>query len=1107
MQTSLQTAQHQGYYRFPTLHNDQVVFTCEDDLWRVPLAGGAAVRLTANLGKISCPLYSPDGQWIAYIGSDEGHEEVYLIPSTGGVPRRLTYFGTTRTRVVAWKPDSSAVICSSNAQQPLQRQMDLFEIPVSGGVPHGLNYGMAHQIAYGPGKACVIGRHTWDVARWKRYKGGTKGYLWIDKTGDGNFEVLIDLAGNMASPMWVGERIYFISDHEDHGNIYSCTLEGEDLQRHTHHEDFFVRFAQVDGQHIVYQCGGDLFSLPLDQSTSQKIEIQWASPQVQRNRKFVSPAKYLNDFSFHPKAHSLALISRGKPFAMPLWDGAAQQYGDKQGVRYRTVHYLPDGKRIVMFSDKSGEEGLEIHTLDHSEPPVIIEDFDGFLPGRPDHVRVSPVEDQLAFVNHRNELVWVDLKTKTAKVLDSNPELRGIGAPAWSPDGQWLAYSYKVANGISVLRLCELSTGNTHNITEAVNEDDSPCFDPEGKYLYFISSREFNPAYDALHFSLGFPFGSRPYLITLQNDLRSPFSPDAAMATAEAEDKKAADKKEGEDPSENGDQANASEKTKDAKDKKPEPITIDLENIAQRLVAFPVKDGRYYGIQAIKGKVLYLSYGVHGTLDGNFSDNSTVKGSLQCYDLSSREQETLLSGINSYKISPDGSKLAAWDGSKLRVVKAGEKPAEKMLSASSPGKKSGLIDFNRLRLSVVPVEEWTQMFHDAWRRMRDHFWTENMSGVDWNAVRQRYATLLPRLASRTEYADLMWEVQGELGTSHAYEMGGDYRPEPAYRQGYLGADLTWSESEQGYTITHIVRGDHWDPKLGGPLAKPGLGIAEGDILLAINGELLSPDFTPGEALLNQVKADVLLRFKKAGTQDIKTIQVRTLGSDAPARYRDWVNANRAYVHEQSGGKIGYVHIPDMGAHGFAEFYRAYLKECQYPALLVDVRFNGGGHVSQLLLDKLSRKRLGYDIPRWGKPEPYPSSAVLGPILALTDENAGSDGDIFSHSFKMMKLGPLVGKRTWGGVIGIDSRGRLVDGSVTTQPEYSFWFHDMGWNVENYGTDPDIEVDYAPHHYRANEDPQLDRSIAEIQAMLQANPVELPDFSQRPHLKPRPLPRA
>ncbi len=1100
MQTPAATHSSQGYYRFPTLHQDQVVFSCEDDLWRVPLSGGVAVRLTANLGKISCPLYSPDGQWIAYIGSDEGHEEVYVIPAAGGVPRRLTYFGTTRNRVVAWKPDSSAVICSTNAKQSLQRQMDLFEVPLNGGVPQCLNYGMAHQIAYGPGKACVIGRHTWDVARWKRYKGGTKGYLWIDKTGDGHFENLIDLAGNMASPLWVGDRIYFISDHEDHGNIYSCTLDGGDLTRHTHHEDFFVRFAQVEGEHIVYQCGGDLFHLDLNTQQSEKIAIQWTSPQVQRNRKFVSAAKYLNYFSLHPKAHSIALVTRGKTFAMPLWDGAAQQYGDKQGVRHRTVHYLPDGKRIVMFSDRSGEEGLEIHHLDHSEPPVFIEDFDGFLTGRPDHVRVSPVNDELAFVNHRNELVWVDLDKQAAKVLDHNEELRGIGAPAWSPDGRWLAYSAKVANGISLLRLCEVSTGQTHDITEAVNEDDSPCFDPDGKYLYFISSREFNPAYDALHFSLGFPFGSRPYLVTLQADLRSPFSPDAAMATAEAEDKK--DKKEAK-----GADAEADAKTEADTDKKPEPITIDLEGIQQRVVAFPVKDGRYYNLRAIKGKVFYLTYGVHGTLDAQFSDNAQVKGTLQCYDLDKREQETLLTGLNSYGVSPDGSKLVAWDGSKLRVIKAGEKPAEKMLSASAPGPKSGLIDFNRLRVGVVPVEEWTQMFHDAWRRMRDHFWTENMSGVDWNEVRQRYAPLLPRLASRTEYADLMWEVQGELGTSHAYEMGGDYRPEPAYRQGYIGADFVWDTNAQGYRVTHIVRGDHWDEKQGGPLAKPGLGIAEGDVLVAINGELLNPHFTPGEALVNQVKADVLLRFKKADTHEIKTVQVRTLTTDAPARYRDWVNANRDYVHAQSGGTIGYVHIPDMGAQGFAEFHRNYLKECQYPALLVDVRFNGGGHVSQLLLDKLSRKRLGYDIPRWGKPEPYPSYAVMGPILALTDENAGSDGDIFSHSFKMMKLGPLVGKRTWGGVIGIDSRGRLVDGSVTTQPEYSFWFHDMGWNVENYGTDPDIEVDYAPHHYRGQEDPQLDRAIAELQQMMQAQPVALPDFSQRPNLKRQPLPKS
>jgi len=386
--------------------------------------------------------------------------------------------------------------------------------------------------------------------------------------------------------------------------------------------------------------------------------------------------------------------------------------------------------------------------------------------------------------------------------------------------------------------------------------------------------------------------------------------------------------------------------------------------------------------------------------------------------------------------------------------------------------------------------------------MRDHFWTENMSGIDWEEVRDRYLPLLDKVASRSEFSDLLWEVQGETGTSHAYEMGGDYRTEPQYSQGFLGADFAWDSAANGYRITHLVHGDHWDAKRGGPLAKPGVNAKVGEIVTAINGQALSQTFTPEQALVNQAKTDVLVTF---GGENPRTVQVHALDSDTLARYRDWVEQNRTLVHEQSQGQVGYVHIPDMGPFGFAEFHRYYLSECNYSALLVDVRFNGGGHVSQLLLDKLSRRRLGYDLPRWGEPEPFPSYTVAGPMLALTDENAGSDGDIFSHSFKMLKLGPLVGKRTWGGVIGINSQGRLVDGSLTTQPEYSFWFNDVGWQVENYGTDPDIEVEYAPHDYKAGQDPQLEQALRQLLLMLAENPPPVPDLTRRPELRRPPLP--
>lgn len=1074
----------QGYYRWPTVYQDKVVFVCEDDLWIASLQGGDARRLTSGLGQISCAAFSPNGQQIAFTGTDEGHQEVYVIPASGGHPRRLTHFGALVTRVFGWTPDSQKVLCHSSANQMLRRMVTVYAVDTQGGEPQNMGYGMAHQLVYGPNGAKVVGRHSWDPARWKRYKGGTKGFLWVDTQGNDDFKRLIELDGGMATPMWIGARIYFVADHEGVGNLYSTTADGQDLKRHTHHVDYYVRFPSTDGTTIVYHAGGDIYAYDVASGKSQVVPIAWNSPQVQRYRKFVSPSRYLNTSHLHPEGHSVALTVRGKPLTMGLWEGVALQHGQTDGVRYRTARYVHDGKRLVVISDESGEENLEVFTIDGSQPPAKLENFSL---GRPEQCVVSPVKDQVAIVNHRRELILVDLDQMTARILDQTPHHNGIDGVSWSPDGEWLAYGYYNSHNTSVIKLCQVETGETTAVTRPVLQDFAPAFDPEGKYLYFISSREFSPVYDEMHFALGFPYGTRPYALPLQKDVRSPFHPDEPKPPR-PEPKK---DKEGDKDADKADkEANKIKK-----------ITIDLAGITERLVAFPVREGRYRQIVGLPGgKVMYMIYPVEGTLEQMLVEaEPKPKGALKLYDFTNREEETLLDGVSSVAVSANNKAMMVRVNNKLRVLPAGEKPPEK----PAEGRKSGWVDLERIKLQVVPHLEWQQMYGDAWRRMRDHFWTADMSGVDWQLVHDRYAALLPRLGCRSEFSDLVWEMQGELGTSHAYEMGGDYRSEPKYHQGFLGADFVWDEAAQGYRITHLVRGDYWDEKKGCPLAKPGLNVHVGDVITAIQGRHLSPEFSPGAALVHYANTDIVITV--AG-ETPRNVQVRTSDSDTMARYRDWVESNRQYVHEKTGGKIGYVHIPDMGPWGFAEFHRYYLSECGYDGLLVDVRFNGGGHVSQLILDKLRRRPLGYDISRWGCPESYPSYAVLGPMLALTDENAGSDGDIFSHSFKMLKLGPLVGKRTWGGVIGINSQGRLMDGSLTTQPEYSFWFHDVGWGVENYGTDPDIEVDYPPQAYKQGYDPQLERAIAELEQMLSHQKPALPDFSKRPRLTlPKSLP--
>ena len=1098
-----------GYYRFPTIHDESIVFVCEDDLWTVAAGGGLARRLTSGLGEASRPRLSPDGSLLAFSGREEGQEEVYVMPAGGGPARRLTHVGGAAW-TVGWTPEGQ-VIFASDVGQPFVSQLALFTIGLDSAQPEPIPFGPAQAISYGPAGGVVIGRNIVSPARWKRYRGGRVGQIWIDRLGDGDFQRLLSLDGNPESPMWIGSRIFFLSDHEGVGNLYSCTTGGDDVQRHSNHESYYARSAATDGRRIVYHAGADLYLYDVASGQDGPIAVDFRSPRTQRNRKFVDAARYLDSWALHPEGHSVAVTSRGKAFSLANWEGAVMQHGRSDGPRYRLMEWLNDGQRLVAVTDADGEESFVILKADGSAEPQI---FEGLNSGRAVEVAVNPKKDQVLFSNHRHELCLLDLESRELQVIERDKADR-IGGFCWAPDGEWVAYSVSISLQRTALKLWQSSSGEITQLTDPVLHDLKPAFDPAGKYLYFLSQRHFDPVYDSLHFDLSFPKGMRPYLITLQEDQPSPFVPQprAPGGKAKKNNKKnntgannGSANNGGSEGENNGPDANG-----DQKDDEEATVTIDLDGIQKRVLAFPVDEGLYGRIAGIKdGRVVYSRYPVEGALSSSWLPGApAAKGTLLTYDFEDQEEQTLLHRVSSFRLSGDGATMIYRSRNRLRVMKAGAKPDKD--AGGSPSRKSGWLNLQRVKVPVEPGTEWRQMYREAWRLQRDQFWTPDMSKVDWLAIYGRYLPLIERLASRSEFSDLMWEMQGELGTSHCYEIGGDYRPVPEYAQGYLGADFDYDAGEDEWRIGAIVGGDSWDSAADSPLNEPGINVNPGDQLLAINGRNLGRDLSPAAALVNQAGQDVTLTLADVEEGDEangrRCVTIRALRDESGARYRQWVEGNRRRVHEATGGRVGYVHIPDMSAHGYAEFHRGYLSEVDREGLLIDVRFNRGGHVSGLILEKLARKRLGYDIGRWSQyPEPYPSESPAGPLVALTNEYAGSDGDIFSHGFKMMDLGPLIGTRTWGGVVGMWPRHRLVDGTVTTQPEFSFWFQDVGWGVENYGTEPDIEVQNRPQEYAAGVDAQLARGIAEILDLLEKNPPQIPAFDDRPDLSLPALPR-
>jgi tricorn protease len=1083
----------QGYIRFPHIHRDHIVFVAEDDLWLISSEGGRAERLTAGVGEASHPRFSPSGQQLAFVGHEEGPREVYVMSAAGGEARRLT-FQSASCSVLGWTPSGEEILYASNAGQYTPRYQVIFAVRPGGGLPRQLPVGMANALTYGPEGGVVLGRNIREPAHWKRYRGGTVGHLWCDSDGGGNFRRLLDLQGNIASPCWVEGRIYFLSDHAGVGNIYSCTPQGEDVRRHTEHQDFYARNLASDGQRLVYHAGGDLYIFDPADERPRRIQVELPSLRAQLNRKFVAAGKFINSYALHPQGHAVALTTRGKAFSMGNWEGPTLQHGERDGVRYRLLEWLNDGKRLVAISDQGGREALVIFDPGEAHEPRLLEHIEF---GRAITLAVSPGADAVALTNHRNELLYVDIENGTSSVVDRS-EYERITDIAWSPDGGWLAYSFANSLQTCAIKLWNMASGEIALATEPVLRDVAPSFDPDGNYLYFLGHRTFNPVRDNFQFEYSFPKGVRPYAILLRHDQRSPFMPEIKSPRGRERDTEATNPKKAapEGEANGAKQAGAADATgrdSDQEDGK-KAVAIDLEGITTRALPFPIPEGRFHAIHAVKGKALLLGYPLEGSIHSH-EEQFESRGSIYSYDFETLKYEWLMEGVNDFDISRNAKWVVYQARHRLRVLKAGEKAPKP--ESHEPNRENGWLDLHRVKVSVQPAAEWRQMFDEAWRLQREHFWAEDMAGIDWRAVHEQYAPLVERVSSRSELSDLLWELQGELGTSHAYEMGGEYRQGPHYQQGFLGVDWSYDGERQRYRVARIVEGESSSARDTSPLAMPGMHVRAGDAIVAVNGQRVAAGRSPQELLVNQADVEVQLTIEDAESRETRVVTVKALAEERPARYREWVEATRQRVHSLSRGQVGYIYIPDMGPRGYAEFHRGFLSEFDFPALLIDVRWNGGGNVSGLLLEKLARRRLGYDFPRWGKPLPYPMESARGPMVALTNEHAGSDGDMFCHAFKLMGLGPLVGVRTWGGVIGISPNHRLVDGTSTTQPEFAFWFKDVGWNIENYGTDPDIEVDIAPQDYLHDSDPQLERAIAEALRLIPEHPYLEPKPGARP----------
>ncbi|MGA5444049.1 S41 family peptidase [Streptomyces griseoincarnatus] len=1079
------------YLRLPHLKDDLLCFVAEDDLWLAPLDGaGRAWRLTADRTKLGHPRFSPDGRHIAYTSWRTLDPEVHLVPVDGGPGRRLTYWGSSDTRVCGWAPPDEhgheAILAVTAHGEPFSYFTWAYKLGMDGSPGRKLPWGPVSDIQVadlkGERKSLLLtGTPPHEPASWKRYRGGATGRLWLH-----GHRLLEGLDGHLHSPMFVGGRIVFLSDHEGIGNLYSCAHDGTGLRRHTDHDAFYARHAATDGTRVVYQCAGDLWMVDDLSPGSQprRLDVRLSGPRSGRRPYQVPTAQHLDGLSVDETGRASAVVVRGSLYWLTHRDGPARTLTDTPGVRVRLPEMLGAGGQIAYVTDAEGEDAVEIASLPRATGPRAHRRLAAGKLGRALEMVADPEGQRLAVAAHDGRLLLVDTDEATDGTAQEVTELVHSGnGPvrdlAFSPDGAWLAWSHPViGRSLRQIKLARIKDRLVLDVTGGRFEDENPVFTRDGRYLAFLSWRGFDPVYDVHTGDLSFPLGCRPYLVPLSSATPSPFAlnPEGRPAAG------------GLDPlEEEGEEGGT--------------VTVEAEGLESRVTPFPVAASKYSGLYPVAGcGLVWLRWPISGALGETFAnpDDTSGRPTLEHFDVPKAKKSELVGGLDFFAVSGDGTRLVVVDEGELRAVPATER---------GDGDSTVWIDLRRVKHEADPAAEWRQAYAEAGRLIRAYFWEPDMCGIDWDGVLEQYRPLVERVASPDEFADLLREVLGELGTSHAYVTAARRNEGPPHyqrRQGLLGANLVHREA--GWTVKRILPGDSSDSRARSPLA--GAGIREGAVLTHVDGRPVDPVAGPYPLLAAAGGTTVELTFVPDGEGPPRRVAVVPLTDETPLRYQDWVAKRRAVVRELSGGRCGYLHIPDMGGSGWAQFNRDVRMEVSRPALIVDVRGNAGGHISELVVEKLTRTIIGWDLTRDAQPVSYASNAPRGPVVALADEATSSDGDMITAAFKLLELGPVVGQRTWGGVVGMTGRHRLGDGTVITVPMNAAWFDAYGWSVENRGVDPDLEALRTPLDWAEGRHAVLDDAVRLALDLLEAEPpasppgyADVPDRS-RPKLPPR-----
>jgi tricorn protease len=1072
------------YLRFPHVSGDHLVFVADDDVWRVGVDGGRAERLTSDRAPASRPKLSPDGALVAWASRRDGNPEVYVAPVAGGEATRLTYWNHLLTRVLGWTDDGRVVV-SSPALQPFRSRSWAYALPVDGGPGERLPYGPINGVARRPDGATVLmSTVNREPATWKRYRGGTRGRFWLDARGGGEFaRFLAALDGQLADPIWFGERLAFLSDHEGHGNVYSVLPDGGDLRRHSDHSGNYARdlAGALEGgsTRLVYQRAGRIYRLDSLDAGAQPVplEIELPGARASRQPALADVAKALakaEALSVDATGRASVVDVRGTVQWLPHRDGPVRSLADSPGVRTRLPRVRPGAdaaaQSAIWVSDVDGDDALELTDADGTRRIA------GGRLGRVLDLAVAPDGAKAAVAAHDGRVLLVTLADGAVRELDRSEEGDATGL-VFSPDSAWLAWSKAHRNELRSIQLADLATGAVHDATPERFVDTSPVFTLDGNHLAYLSARTFDPIYDTHNFDLSFAVGVRPYLIPLRADAPSPFDPEATgRSVAPPDDAK--------------------------KDDAPVEVRVDVDGLAERTVVVPVAAGLHTDLRPGKGGLLWLTHPVTGVIGAGLPEGAeSPRPALWRWDFASRRAVAVVDALDWYQVSGDGTRIVVRDGDKLRVGPADHTVKPGRDDDEGPSELVE-VDLGRVQVRYDPVASWRQMLTETWRLMRDHFWIEDMGGVDWDDVLQRYLPLVDELATRDDLSEVLWEMIGELGSSHAYERPEFPPPPPGGAAAFLGADLRREDDGQ-WLIARVLPGESSVPAARSPLRAAGANVAEGDVLVAVNGRPVGAA-GPGPLLAGLAGKPVELTVSRDGAS--RAVVAVPTEDETPIRYHEWVASRRALVHAAGDGRVGYVHVPDMMSTGWAEFNRDLRRELARDALVVDTRDNGGGHISELVIERLARRPLGGSHSRHYADERYPNGAPRGPMVSLANEHAGSDGDIVNEAFRELGLGPIVGARTWGGVIGIDGRYQLVDGTTVTQPRYAFWFRDSGWGVENYGVDPDVEVPHPPQAWAADEDPQLAEGLRVLlEALATTALLTEPSLGDRPDRAAPPLP--